>query len=43
VAIDGPADFFYTARQVSLFASDDLVGNVAFGKVHGPWLDVLQG
>ena len=42
VTIDRLAHFFYEARQVSLFAAHDLIGDMAFRKIHDPRLKVFE-
>ena len=42
VALDGLAHFFHEARQISLVAAYELVGNVAFGKINGPRLNIFE-
>jgi len=42
VALDGLAHFFHEARQISLVAAYELVGNVAFGEINGPRLKIFE-
>jgi len=42
VTVNGLAHFFCEARQISLVAAYELVGNVAFGEINGPRLKIFE-